>query len=380
MVMLLVVAMVTAVGAAPPARAGGPELTEPLSELQAALHCPPSFGWAVRGPVLLVPGTGLTGPENWDWSYAPALRAAGFDVCTVDTKDFGNADIQETAERVVFAIRQMHAVTGERVAVVGYSQGGLNIRWALKFWPGLREKVSEVIGLAPANHGTDAAAAFCAAGACPAAIWQMVPGSRLIQAVNAGGETVAGVDWTVIYSQTDDVVIPPAERSSLQAVPGARVRNIAVQEVCPDSGLLHIQFPADGAVYALVLDALLNDGPADPSRVSQDVCGTFVPGVTAEIAAAKAEELGGLAFRRIGGGAMLTAEPPLRPYAESVLPPAAQEPGATPTPAPPATGTGRASSTGGRLPEGVIPAALLSLALGVGVAGLGRARARRARR
>lgn len=320
------------------ARAESPPLTEPQAELEAALHCPASFGTAVRGPVLLVPGTGLTGPENWDWGFAPALAAQGFDVCTVDTKAFGTGDAQLTAERVVFAIRRMHAVTGKPVAVIGYSQGGLNIRWALAFWPDVRAMVSDVIGLAPANGGTDAAAAFCGAGACPAAIWQMVPGSKLLQALTAAGDVFPGPDWTVIYSQTDDVVVPPAARSPLPQRPGVRVRNIAVQERCPASQLLHIQFPADGTVFAFVLDALLNDGPADPARVPSSACGTLVPGVTPELAAAKAQELGGLAFQRIAGGEMLTAEPPLAPYAAGLL----RRPTPTATPAAPRTGSGTA--------------------------------------
>ncbi|MCS7295696.1 MAG: hypothetical protein RMK15_05250 [Chloroflexota bacterium] len=63
--------------------------------------------------------------------------------------------------------------------------------------------------------------------------------------------------------------------------------------------------------------------------------GTLVPGVTPELAAAKAQELGALAFQRIAGGTMLTAEPPLAPYAAGLLPPAS-----TPTPAAPRTGAG----------------------------------------
>ncbi|GBD23902.1 hypothetical protein HRbin29_01575 [bacterium HR29] len=337
-------------------RAESPPLSEPEAELEAALHCPASFGSAVRGPVLLVPGTGLTGPENWDWGFAPALVAEGFDVCTVDTKAYGTGDVQLTAERVVFAIRRMYAVTGKPVSVVGYSQGGLNIRWALAFWPDVRAVVRDVVGLAPANGGTDAAAAFCGAGACPAAIWQMVPGSKLLRALAAAGDVFPGPDWTVIYSETDDVVVPPAARSPLPQRPGVQVRNIAVQELCPESQLLHIQFPADGVVFALVLDALLNDGPADPARVPSSVCGTLVPGVTPALAAAKAEELGGLAFQRIAAGEMLTEEPPLAPYAAGLLP----SPSPTATPAAPRTGSGRAEGgAGGGAPWALAAAALL---------------------
>jgi hypothetical protein len=319
-------------GPAARAEAPGPALPEPTGTLDAALHCPSDLTRGYRGAVLLVPGTGLSGPENWDWGYRPALEAEGFVVCTVDMRDFGMGDIQVSAGRIVHAVRTMHAATGQKVALVGYSQGGLDIRWALKYWPDIRAMVSDVIGLAPANHGADSAAAICqATGACPASIWQMVPGSRLIRAVNAGGETFAGIDYTVIYSRTDGVVIPPAERSSLR---GAGVANIELQALCPSSTLAHIGFPADGAVYALVRDALLRPGPADAARVNPAVCGTLVPGVAADVAAAKATELTNLATARIFGAPPLPAEPPLASYAAADAPPA---------PRPPSTGTGAGS-------------------------------------
>lgn len=313
----------------------GPSLPEPASTLAAALHCPDNLARSYRWPVLLVPGTGLSGPENWDWSYRPALEAQGFAVCTVDMADLGMGDIQVSAGRIVHAVRTMHEKTGQQVALVGYSQGGLDIRWALKYWPDIRPMVSDVVGLAPANHGADSAAAICqASGACGASIWQMVPGSRLIRAVNNGGETFAGLDYTVIYSRHDGVVIPPRERSSLKAVAGSRVANIELQELCPASQLAHIGFPADGAVFALVLDALLRPGPADASRVSPGVCGTLVPGVSGATAESKATELSNLALSRVFGAPQVKAEPALAGYAAADAPAA---------PRPPATGNGPAA-------------------------------------
>ncbi len=353
------------------AQAADPPLPEPEAVLNAALHCPPNLGRTPRGPVLLVPGTGLSGPENWDWGYRPALEAEGFAVCTVDMADLGLGDVQVSAGRVVHAVRVMAAATGQQVALVGYSQGGLNIRWALKFWPGVRPLVSEVIGLAPANHGADSAAAICqAAGACPASIWQMVPGSRLLRALDAGGETFAGIDYTVLYSREDGVVVPPAARSGLKAAPGAQVANIEIQGLCPASRLTHIEFPADGAVFALVLDALRRPGPADSTRVSPAVCGSLVPGVDAATAAAKAQELTGLATGRIFAAPMLPAEPPLAPYAAG---------SASPTPRPPATGSDGAvsGSAAHRLP--LVAAAAALLVVGAALGGAAALRPQRGR-
>ena len=43
----------------------GPTLETPEATLAAALHCPASLKDAARNAVLLVPGTGLNGGENW---------------------------------------------------------------------------------------------------------------------------------------------------------------------------------------------------------------------------------------------------------------------------------------------------------------------------
>lgn len=367
----LVIAALLAAGMPARAQAPGPALPEPAATLQAALHCPPNLGRSPLGPVLLVPGTGLSGPENWDWSYRPALEAEGFAVCTVDMAEYGMGDIQVSAGRIVHAVRTMHAATGQKVALIGYSQGGLDIRWALKYWPDIRPMVSDVIGLAPAHHGADSAAAICqAAGACAASIWQMVPGSRLIRAVNAGGETIAGIDYTNIYSRDDGVVVPPAARSSLKPAPGASAANIEVQSLCPASRLAHIGFPADGAVYALVRDALLRPGAGDAARVSSSVCGTFVPGVTAATAEAKAAELTNLATARIFAAPPLTAEPPLAAYAAGDAP--------APTPRPPAAGEGAPPARDGM--PGSALAGLAVLAAGALLAAGGLAGRRRRQR
>jgi hypothetical protein len=226
-------------------------------------------------------------------------------------------DIQVAAEYVVFAVKKMAADTGGKVSVVGYSQGGLDIRWALKYWPEIRPLIDDFVGIAPANHGADSAAALCGLPAgCGPSIRQMSPGSRLLSALDAGPQVFPGISFTMIYSNTDGTVIPPAQRSSLTGA-----SNISVQSICPASTVDHISMPADGVAWALTVDALLRPGPADASRVGSNACGTFVPGVTAEIAAAKATELNGLAFPRVLGYPA-SAEPPLKAYAAAPLPPA----------------------------------------------------------
>ena len=231
-------------------------------------------------------------------------------------------DIQVASEYVVYAIKKMAADSGDKVAVVGYSQGGIEPRWALKYWPELRSLVSDYVGIAPASHGADGAAGLCSLPAgCGPSILQMSPGSKFLKALDSGPQAFGPVDYTSIYSNTDGTVTPPAERSSLTATAGVNVSNISIQSICPTSATVHIGIPADGVVYALVLDALLRPGAADASRIGKDVCGTFVPGVTAAIASAKEAELNGLAYPRVLGFPAAKAEPALKPYTAAPLPP-----------------------------------------------------------
>ena len=104
--------------------------------------------------------------------------------------------------------------------MVGYSQGGMVPRWALRFWPDTRAIVHDMIGIAPSNHGTLDAIALCRQE-CPPADWQQAEGARFLHALNSGAETFAGIDYTVIFSRTDEVVVPNFdERVAARCTPG----------------------------------------------------------------------------------------------------------------------------------------------------------------
>ena len=83
-------------------------------------------------------------------------------------------DIQTAGEYLVYAIRTEYAMAHRRIAVLGHSQGGMSMRWALRFWPDTRAMVDDVIGMAPDNHGTRARRPACQPGrtTCVAAQWQ----------------------------------------------------------------------------------------------------------------------------------------------------------------------------------------------------------------
>ncbi len=171
-------------------------------------------------PVLLSPGTGATADENFSWNYERSLTARGIPWCGITMPGHAQGDIQVSAEYLVHAIRRIHRLSGRRVAVMGHSQGGMSMRWALRFWPDTRPMVDDVIGFAGSNHGTDSGGG-CANGCTPAG-WQQGAESNFIAALNSRAETHAGVSYTEVYTHRDEVVTP--ERRRQRQLVGARRR------------------------------------------------------------------------------------------------------------------------------------------------------------
>ena len=132
---------------------------------------------------------------------------------------------------------------------------------------------SSLVGIAPSNHGTTLdgltalVAAFGAAGLvngalnalCTACVQQEV-GSAFLANLNAGGDTVAGVSYTVIESRNDEVVTP--QESAFLSGPG--VTNITLQNQCVLDQSDHLEIAADPVALADVLNAL---DPAHPVHV-----------------------------------------------------------------------------------------------------------------
>lgn len=265
-------ATATAAPTAPAAEATAthePRLHIDKATLRAALHCDGPFD-SGRQPVLLVHGTFTHGQENYGWNYLPELAGRGFDVCYVDLPNRAIDDIQVSAEYVVHAIRRINQLTGLKVDILGHSQGGLEPRWALKYWPSLQAKVDDLVMLATPSHGTAwAALPTFSCGSC----YQMSPLSRFLARLNRGDETPGSVSYTSIYSHTDEIVVPGASG----ALSGAT--NVSVQSVCLGRLVGHVGIVADRAVLHMVLDAFLNSGGTNRLRLPWNAClpPTFFP-------------------------------------------------------------------------------------------------------
>jgi hypothetical protein len=312
----------TAATYAPPDHPG-PKLTVPEATLRAALNCTDGIANASRNPILLVPGTNLDPDSNYSWNYERAFKVLGWPYCTVTLPFHTMGDIQVAGEYLVYALRTMKHDSGRQVDVLGFSQGGMLPRWALRFWPGTRSLVGDLVGLAPSNHGTIATAGICQSS-CPPAYWQQATTAHFIEALNSDAETFAGIDYTVIYTQRDQIVVPNSDdsgSSSLHTGAG-RVANIAVQDICPNNTADHLALGSyDPVGYALAIDALTHAGTADPARIAAATCDApFQPGVDPATFAADYAGYLGAVGSAAAESPQTSAEPALKCYTTAVCP------------------------------------------------------------
>lgn len=321
--------------------ANDPPLQSSQVDLNNSLHCLP-FKHPDKPPVLLVHGTTVTGTEQYTVFYTPQLVDAGFDVCIVTYPDRGLIDQQISAEYIVNALRFMHAETGRKVAMIGHSQGASMPRWAIRFFPSAREALADFVLIAPPSHGTIVSLPallpsellgllgldVLPIGLSPEAIYQFAPGSDFVAAVNSGDETPGDIDYTVLYTLTDELVQPviPEPTAALDfGQDNPRVSNILLQSVCPLQIADHFTIgTTDALAFALALDAISNPGPADFERAGGSALCLMLPIDLAALA--MPENVAGLLaiVQSTVQDPMLdphlaSAEPPLMPYAVKAL-------------------------------------------------------------
>jgi triacylglycerol esterase/lipase EstA (alpha/beta hydrolase family) len=230
-------------------------------------------------PVVLVHGTFENQADNWQAASA-VLVNHGYCVFSFNYGQLlpgdpvgGTQDIPASARLLKAFVSQVLAATGAaKVDIVGHSQGGMMPRYYLKFLGGAA-RVHTLVGLSPSNHGTtvdgittltQTLGLFGVFDAglnvlCPSCKQQMV-GSSFLTRLNAGGDTVPGVHYTVIETKGDEVVTPYASAF----LSGPDVTNITVQDQCPADGSDHLEISYDPVALADMLNAL---DPANPVPV-----------------------------------------------------------------------------------------------------------------
>jgi triacylglycerol esterase/lipase EstA (alpha/beta hydrolase family) len=238
-------------------------------------------------PVVLVHGTFENMILNWN-AFSPLLANAGYCVFALNYGSKGLpimalGPIPDSAVQLrTFIDRVLAATDAPQVDIVGHSQGGMMPRQYLKFEGG-QTKVHSLVGLSPSNHGTssvgiktllDAIPGGASLlngvldGACEACNDQFT-GSPMLTALNAGGDTLDGISYTVIATRRDEVITPYT--SSFLA--GPDVRNITVQDGCALDQVDHLAITYDRRALAYARNAL---DPAHPVPVP---CTLVLPGV-----------------------------------------------------------------------------------------------------
>jgi triacylglycerol esterase/lipase EstA (alpha/beta hydrolase family) len=294
--LLVALAVVVVAFAANSASAGATDLPVLYDGVLGYAHASPTASppgandWSCRPsaahprPVVLVHGTFADMSDSWQ-ALSPLLHNHGYCVFALnygahDGSDalgvYGVGEIGESAaELASFVDRVIEATGASQVDMVGHSQGGMMPRYYLKELGGAA-KVHTLVGLSPSNHGTTANGLFTLGkffpganeflGLCPAC-GEQETGSAFLESLNSGGDTVPGVDYTVIQTRYDEVVTPYASAF----LSGPDVTNVLLQSQCPLDGGEHLSMPYDHIADADVLTAL------DPAHPMHPLCTPIAP-------------------------------------------------------------------------------------------------------
>ncbi len=228
-------------------------------------------------PVVLVPG--LTGSMARDWqAAAPLLANNGYCVFAYDFSSQGSEAIEPAAAGLSSFVDQVIAATGSNaVDLVSHSEGGVIARYYLEFLGGAA-KTHDLVQISPLNHGTTAYGIGTLAqksGLTPVVNTVCTPcveqtaGSSFMQKLNGNGDTVAGVNYTVIGTRYDEIITPYES----QFLSGPHVDNILLQNQCSLDAVDHLASQYDSIALRDMLNAL------DPARAVAPVCHPVLPGV-----------------------------------------------------------------------------------------------------
>jgi triacylglycerol esterase/lipase EstA (alpha/beta hydrolase family) len=259
----------------------GPEASPPGAN---DFSCKPSAAHPL--PAVLVHGTFNDMADSWN-ALSPLLKNEGYCVFALNYGDNGvhlnpikaTGSIATSAEELATFVNSVLTATGaSKVDIIGYSQGGMMPRQYLKF-DGGATKVHSLIALAPSSHGTTLdglntlaeaipGATELIGSACQACTDQLV-GSPFITNLNAGGDTLPGIKYTVISTRYDEVVTP----YTTQFLSGPAVTSITLQNQCILDLGDHLSMPYDSIALHDVTNAL------DPAHATPPACVPVIAGI-----------------------------------------------------------------------------------------------------
>ncbi|GJC89124.1 lipase B [Colletotrichum liriopes] len=168
-------------------------------ELRSKIYFPKTFSSSSnKQPVILIPGTAAMAGSTYRANLGPLLAESDFaDPLWVNIPDASLSDAQQNSEYVAYAINYVQSSTGKKPAVVAWSQGNLNVQWALKYWPSTRDAVTDLVAMSPDFHGTKEAFLACKTAAaiigCTPSVYQQMYDSQFVRTLRAkGGDSAYG--------------------------------------------------------------------------------------------------------------------------------------------------------------------------------------------
>ncbi len=233
-------------------------------------------------PVILAHGTDASSYTDWS-EIGPQLAQSGFCVFTLDyggkpgAISFGTQDLWLSAHQIGDFVDHVLTVTGaRRVDLVGFSQGAVVTRYYVNKLGGA-SKVGRWVGLASPSYGGVMYGLVPLGDALPAlwpvyqdltslAVVEQAQGSLFMRELNAGGDTVPGVEYTTIGSRVDEMIQPFANI----ALRGPGAHNLVLQDLCPIDLTGHFHMVYDPYVQQLLHNVL------DPGHPQRPEC-RFVP-------------------------------------------------------------------------------------------------------
>ena len=279
--------------------------------LRSAIYIPPTFTYGRSGkvPTILYPGTGSYAGFNFQSNLIKQLTASPqVDPVWINVPKAMLGDVQLNSEFLAYATHYISSISGspnQQIGVVTFSQGSLNAQWALKYWPSTRPLMSDLISISPDFHGTVLAYLLCPpiigpTALCSPSVAQQTYVSNFVKTLRSNGGDSAYVPTTTIYSTTDEIVEPQSDldvpfnlvqpSGFINDARNVGVTNNEAQTLCTNAAgddssgasiYLHEGMLYHPLSYNLIIDALTNPGPGNPSRLDvRSICQNYLgPGL-----------------------------------------------------------------------------------------------------
>ncbi|KAK4498120.1 hypothetical protein PRZ48_010776 [Zasmidium cellare] len=265
--------------------------THILDKRQAAHNNYACKSTAHPNPVVLLHGLGATYYEDLNYleAYLQQNSFCTFSITYGDYPEFpyvgGLKPIADSAAQLAAFIKDVHAKTGAaKVDLVGHSEGAFQALYVPKFEAGISSIVDKIVAIAPPTHGTTFAGLYdlsyiggnltqslvstiLSTVGC-AACNDLLPTGSAVKALDDGPIAQPGNSITILTSKYDELVTPTT--TSFVQEPG--VRNLYVQDFCPQDPVGHIGEAYDANVWALVVNTLSG------STAGPEVCVLGSPG------------------------------------------------------------------------------------------------------